>query len=123
MAANAPQQDQQGRGVIGRVLHWLTAGYPDGIPSTDRFAVVALLKRRLTDDQIREIASELTAHGSPAMANGEISSDEIEELIRRVLSEQPSQADIQRVSAQLTAGGWPLADEAELSDTGQERQP
>lgn len=112
MAQVAGQQAESGgTSVVGRVLGWLTAGYPDGIPATDRFAVIALLKRRLTDDQVREIARELTAHDSPALSNGEIGQDEIEELIHRVLQEKPSEDDIRRVSAQLAAGGWPLAGE------------
>lgn len=119
MATNAPQADERGTSVVRRVLGWLTAGYPDGIPPTDRFAIVALLKRRLTDDQVREIARELTANGSPALANGVIGLDEIEELIRRVLDEQPSASDIQRVSAHLTAGGWPLADDPDAPLDGE----
>lgn len=120
MATDTPRADERGTTVVGRVLGWLTAGYPDGIPPTDRFAVVALLKRRLTDDQVREIVAELTAQESSAMANGVIGQDEIEELIRRVLDEQPTASDIQRVSAHLTAGGWPLADELDVP-TGDDR--
>ncbi|HEY9290862.1 MAG TPA: DUF3349 domain-containing protein [Microlunatus sp.] len=101
--------------VIDRVLGWLTVGYPDGIPSRDRFAVIAVLKRRLTDEQIREIIRELTVLESPALRDGEISQAEVEELIARVLQEQPSVEDIHRVSARLAAGGWPLADELELA--------
>jgi Protein of unknown function (DUF3349) len=94
--------------VLSRVLGWLTAGYPDGIPSTDRFAVVALLKRRLTDDQIHRIVDALTAEGAAVRTEGYISDAEIEELTRRVLSEQPGPSDLARVSARLAAAGWPL---------------
>ncbi len=51
--------------LFARMLGWLTAGYPDGIPATDRFAVVALLRRRLTDDQIHEIVEMLTGADLP----------------------------------------------------------
>jgi hypothetical protein len=96
--------------VVSRVLGWLTAGYPDGIPAQDRFAVVALLKRRLTDDQVREIVADLTAE-RPALSDREISQQEVEQLIHRVLQEQPTEDDVHRVSARLAAGGWPLANE------------
>ena len=93
--------------VFSRVLGWLTAGYPHGIPPTDRFAVVALLRRRLSDEQIHAIVEELTS-SSPA-ANGDVITDvEIEQLTRRVISEEPSPEDLSRVSARLAAAGWPL---------------
>lgn len=101
--------------VVSRVLGWLTAGYPDGIPAQDRFAVVALLRRRLTDDQVREIVAELTAERPAPDGDRGISQQEIEDLIHRVLQEQPSEADVHRVSARLAAGGWPLADELEVA--------
>lgn len=99
--SNATRTDS----LFARVLGWLTAGYPDGIPATDRFAVVALLKRRLTDDQIHEIVDSLT---ETSRRDGYISDAEIEDLTRRVMSEQPSPDELARVSARLAAAGWPL---------------
>lgn len=97
------------RSIVGRILDWLTAGYPEGIPPADRFPVIAVLKRRLTDDQVREIVAALTAKGSPAMADGSITLDEVEEHIAHVVHEQPTDDEVRRVSARLAAGGWPLA--------------
>lgn len=102
-------QAEQSHSAVSRVLNWLTAGYPEGIPPTDRFAVVALLKRRLTDDDIREIHAELTAKRSQTNFSDGISRETLEELITKVLREQPSDDEIRRVSAHLAAGGWPLA--------------
>jgi hypothetical protein len=98
----------QRESVLNRMLNWLTAGYPQGIPATDRFAVVALLKRRLTDEEIHEIVAELTSREALAASDGVIADSEIEELTRRVLSEQPSSEELTRVSARLAAAGWPL---------------
>ncbi|MBA8795513.1 hypothetical protein FHX74_003149 [Friedmanniella endophytica] len=100
-----------GPSVFGRVLGWLTAGYPEGIPPQDRFAVVALLKRRLTDEQVHEIVAELTLAERPSGPDGVITDVEIEQLTERVLSEQPSPSDLARVSARLAAAGWPLEGE------------
>ena len=106
MSTVTPHQPEA-PGVLTRILGWLEAGYPEGIPRTDRFALVALLKRRLTDDEVREIAHRLTADlGSSAEP---ITESEIEELISHVLADEPSSDDIGRVSARLAAGGWPLA--------------
>jgi hypothetical protein len=100
--------------VALRVLNWLEAGYPDGIPRQDRFPLIALLRRRLTEDQTREIVADLTAPGAlETRGDDPITSDEITELISRQLAESPSPEDVSRVSARLAAGGWPLADSIE----------
>lgn len=102
---------EPGPGVFSRALGWLTAGYPEGIPPQDRFAVVALLKRRLSDDQVKEIVAALTRGGGPEDADRVITDAEIVTLTHRVLSEHPSEADLARVSAKLAAAGWPLEGE------------
>jgi len=100
--------------VAARVMNWLEAGYPDGIPRQDRFPLVALLRRRLTDEQTREIVRDLTAPGAlETRGDDPITQDEIEELIARQLRESPSPDDVTRVSARLAAAGWPLADSTE----------
>ena len=98
------------RNVVTRVLHWLEAGYPDGIPPQDRFPLIALLRRRLTDDQTREIVADLTAAGAVETRGADpITAEEIETLVARQLDESPSPEDVSRVSARLAAAGWPLA--------------
>lgn len=97
--------------VAQRVLSWLEAGYPEGVPRQDRFPLIALLQRRLSDDQTRQIVRDLTTPGALETRGVEdITQDEIEELIARHLRETPSTEDVSRVSARLAAGGWPLAD-------------
>jgi hypothetical protein len=110
-------QSERSRSVIGRILDWLTAGYPEGIPPADRFPVIAILKRRLSDDDVRRIVTQLTAENSEARADGVITTDEIEELISRVVKETPSPDEIRRVSAHLAASGWPLTG-TESEETG-----
>jgi len=97
--------------VVVRVLHWLEAGYPDGIPRQDRFPLIALLQRRLTEEQIRDVIADLTAPGaSECRGDDPITAEEIEALVAGQLSESASAEDVARVSARLAAGGWPLAD-------------
>ena len=50
-------------GLVGRVLGFLRAGYPDGVPATDYVPLFALLRRRLSDDEVRAVAREMTASG------------------------------------------------------------
>ncbi|WP_084510733.1 DUF3349 domain-containing protein [Nocardia lijiangensis] len=90
--------------VLGRVIGWLRAGYPQGIPKSDYVALFAVLHRHLTDYEVAVIVEELTA-GKP---DSEISTDDIEAAITRIAKEQPDQHDVARVASRLAAGGWPL---------------
>lgn len=110
-------RSQDPRNVALRVLQWLEAGYPDGIPRQDRFPLVALLRRRLSDEQTRQITADLTAPGAlETRGDDPITAAEIEALIERQLRESPSPEDVARVSARLAAAGWPLADDVDGSD-------
>lgn len=46
------------------VLDWLRAGYPEGIPAKDHFALLAVLKRRLTDEELLEAIETAAATAS-----------------------------------------------------------
>ncbi|RFD26277.1 hypothetical protein MUBE_04905 [Mycobacterium uberis] len=85
------------------VVSWLRAGYPEGIPATDTFAVLALLARRLTNDEVQLVASEL-------IRRGEFDKIDIGVLISHLTDELPSPQDIERVRTRLAAKGWPLDD-------------
>jgi hypothetical protein len=51
--------------VLGRIIGWLRAGYPEGGPDVDYLPLFALLGSQLTDDEVTAIADELAA-GGPA---------------------------------------------------------
>nr|WP_067674772.1 DUF3349 domain-containing protein [Nocardia miyunensis] len=89
-----------------KVLGWLRAGYPQGIPQSDYVALLAVLHRRLTDYEVHLVVDELVRERA---ANDEIARHEIEDAIGRVAKELPGEDDIARVTSRLTAGGWPLA--------------
>ncbi|MUM17814.1 DUF3349 domain-containing protein [Mycobacterium sp. CBMA271] len=95
--------------IIGSILSWLSAGYPEGVPPTDRFPLLALLRRTLTEDQVKEVVAKLTDPASPAQVDGVVSQDEIEKFITDVTKDDPTAQDISRVASRLAAGGWPLA--------------
>jgi uncharacterized protein DUF3349 len=90
-----------------RALEWLRAGYPAGVPRQDYVVLLGLLRRKLTDHEVREIVSELA---SLAQQGEEITTADVEKLINSATLDQPAEADVARVSAHLAAGGWPLAD-------------
>jgi hypothetical protein len=91
------------------VVSWLRAGYPEGVPATDTFAVLALLSRRLTNDEVKLVANEL-------MRRGEFDHIDIGVTITQITDELPAPDDIERVRTRLAAKGWPLDDARENGD-------
>ncbi|GMA20297.1 DUF3349 domain-containing protein [Arsenicicoccus piscis] len=100
--------------VVQRVLSWLRAGYPHGVPGEDYVALLGILHRQLTEDEIIQVATALRherSEGEP------ISEDDIASRIRSQILLKPSPEDVARVSAHLAAAGWPLADPAASPDS------
>jgi Protein of unknown function (DUF3349) len=83
------------------IVDWLRAGYPDGIPPTDYFPVLALLSRRLSSDEAKAVSREL-------MQRDGFDDTDIGVLITQITDELPSPEDIERVRARLAAKGWPF---------------
>lgn len=92
--------------MLAKVLAWLKAGYPQGVPQSDYVALLAVLHRRLTDYEVRMIVEELVRERDGV---DEIDHAEISAAIARVAKEHPGGDDIARVASRLAAGGWPLA--------------
>jgi Protein of unknown function (DUF3349) len=86
---------------LNSVVSWLRAGYPDGVPPTDTFALLALLANRLSNDEVKLVANAL-------MERGDFDKIDIGVLISKLTDELPSDTDIERVRARLAAKGWPL---------------
>lgn len=101
--------------IFTKILNWLRAGYPQGIPRQDYVALFGILHRDLTEDEITQIARELQE--GPAGLDGEITREEIQEEIRRSIHEEPTAADVKRVASHLAAGGWPLQALGGLDET------
>lgn len=92
------------------ILRWLQVGYPDGVPGPDRVPLLALLRSTpLTEQQVRQVVHNITSPGSAALADGEISHDEIAEFISDVTAYDAGPENIARVAGKLAAAGWPLA--------------
>jgi hypothetical protein len=96
---------------LNSVVAWLRAGYPDGIPPTDYFPVLALLSRRMGNDEVKQVAHEL-------MQRGDFDHVDIGVLITQLTDELPSPVDVERVRERLAAKGWPLDDAREGEGTG-----
>ncbi|BEP15604.1 DUF3349 domain-containing protein [Acidothermaceae bacterium B102] len=89
--------------VLQSVVDFLRAGYPEGVPQHDYQPLFALLRMRLTPEQISLVAQELNATGDLDTAAA------IKAAIETVTDVEPNDEDVARVRAHLAAGGWPLA--------------
>ena len=89
--------------ILSKIIEWLRAGYPEGVPDVDYIPLFALLVSELTDSEVSAIAEELANESKPESAEA------IRRAIAEVTHQQPKESDINRVKARLAAGGWPLA--------------
>ncbi len=95
---------------MSRVLGWLRAGYPDGVPSGDYVALLGILRRHLTEEEIVEIAGSITGGAY------EDREDRIRQAIKQRTLQQPTDDEVALVSARLVAAGWPLGRVEETPD-------
>jgi hypothetical protein len=96
--------------LLESILNWLRAGYPEGVPGPDRVPLLALLRSTpLTEDQVKDVVRNITASDSTALADGELTKDEIEAFISEVTHHDAGPENVARVAAKLAAAGWPLA--------------
>jgi hypothetical protein len=91
--------------VLAKIVAFLRTGYPESVPRTDYFPLLALLPRRLSEDEVVAVASELAARGMMP-----IEGTDIRVAITKITDELPSETDIDRVKRQLEASGWPIRD-------------
>lgn len=93
------------QGVLGNVLGWLHKGYPEGVPPKDYFALLALLKRSLTEDEVVQAAQ----HVLKGTNSDEVTEGEIRKAVQGVIEKEPNPEEIHQVAARLASVGWPLA--------------
>ena len=103
---------------LAKIVAWIAAGYPEGVPGGDRVPLLALLRRRLTDDEVKAVVAELIARAEFGnRSNGEIDPIDIGVLIPQITDALPTPDDVERVRERLAAKGWPLDDPRDAEDT------
>jgi hypothetical protein len=85
--------------LLVRIVAFMRAGYPTGWPKTGYVPLAALLRRRVSDDEIAIIASELVTRPGP------ISNADVGVEITRVTDDIPSPRDVERVQRRLDTIG------------------
>jgi len=88
--------------IVARVVDWLRTGYPSGLPDQDFVPLLALLRRRLTDTEVAEVAHDLEETDTVPADRVDVGAS-----ISKITSELPSEEDIERVRAYLEEQGWP----------------
>jgi hypothetical protein len=91
--------------MLARIVGYLRAGYPQGVPANDYLPLLALLRRRLSDDEVRAVAAELISSGPSPVAGADVGV-----AITKLTDEMPSPEDTERVKRRLVAAGWPVTD-------------
>ncbi len=96
----------ENKSFLESVLDWLHAGYPEGVPRTDYFALLALLKRSLTEEEVVKAAQTVlrSSDGDHPVTEAEIS-----DAIQLITAKEPNPEEMQQVSSRLASVGWPLA--------------
>lgn len=98
-------------GLVQRVVAWLRAGYPEGVPPQDYVAVLGILRRTLTPAEVDRVVTELIRHaenGDARDGGGVVTRADLDTSIRQVLLGPALEEDIVRVSGRLASAGWPL---------------
>lgn len=93
--------------LLRTIVGWLRAGYPEGVPEGDYIPLLALLTRRLSDEEVDQVTAELINAGDLP-----ISKTDIQVLITKITNEMPNDSDVTRVRSRLHAGGMPVIDPA-----------
>lgn len=89
--------------IVSSLVRWLRAGYPNGLPSQDYIPLMAVLKRRLGEEEVAEVSHELVEAGLIPPDTADIGVE-----ITKVTDDMPLPEDVSRVEQQLRDAGWEI---------------
>ncbi|MFT3861365.1 DUF3349 domain-containing protein [Micropruina sp.] len=81
-------------------MNWLKGGYPQGIPDADYVPLLAVLRRRLSQQEIDEFADRVVRDGLLPAERVDVGAEFL-----RLTNELPSETEVQRISQKLTEAG------------------
>ena len=87
--------------ALQAVVDFVRKGYPQGVPEHDYLPLFALLRRRLSEEEVEELAAVLAE--DPAASENPAA---ISVAIERLISEAPLESDVERVRERLATVGW-----------------
>lgn len=92
-------------GILQKVLDWLHAGYPQGVPQQDYYPLLAFLARSLKPDEVSEVVNALETE---AHAGHQTTTEDVRVAIEAVTKSPALGEDVQRIAGQLRGLGWTL---------------
>ncbi len=99
--------------LLSTIRTWLRAGYPEGVPQSDYVPLFALLRRQLSEEEIRQVAIDMIADSEVDTINRV----DVGVEISKVTDELPRDEDVERIRHTLEAAGWPFDDDPFSTDT------
>jgi hypothetical protein len=94
------------RDVIVKIVSFLRVGHPQGVPAADGIPLMALLRRRLSDAEVVQIATSLGRH-----ANLALDATNIRVMVTKITDQLPSPEEVERVKERLEIRGCTVSDE------------
>jgi Protein of unknown function (DUF3349) len=91
--------------LVQVIVDFVRKGYPQGVPQQDYLPLFALLGRRLSEEEIGELAEELAA-AAPDARSSAARGVAIGAAIERLTHVSPTDAEIERVRLRLQSVGW-----------------
>jgi Protein of unknown function (DUF3349) len=82
--------------LVARMVAFIRSGYAHGAPARNYIPLLALLRRRLSDDEVSAVAADLTVR-----KNRKADVADIGVAITRITDELPSTTDLRRVQRKL----------------------
>lgn len=82
--------------LVSRIVAFFRKGYPKYAPATGYIPLLALLRRRVTDDEILAIAIRLISRG-----HGSVNDADVGVELTRITDEMPAPEDVARVHRRL----------------------
>ncbi len=86
---------------LSTIIAFMRAGYAAGAPATGHVPLLALLRRRVTDNEVVAISRKLVGQRHQPVDTADIGVE-----ITHVTDEMPLAYDIARIRRQLGAIGW-----------------
>lgn len=90
---------------IQAIIDWLRAGFPEGVPARDSFALLPFLKQSLSDEQLQQVVNRAIDFWGTSPE--QIDTERLRDVVRAVFGEEPTDDDMKRVGDRLLAVGGP----------------
>jgi endonuclease III len=91
---------------LQKIVDWLRAGYPHGVPEVDYVPLFALLARRLSLEEVDQVTTAMVAE---SLIHDTVTEEQIRDAISAVTEQPALESDVQRIEEHLASVGWVVA--------------